>query len=283
MKKELLIIGYGYCAFYLSKVLSKDDWNIYAITRSNQKKIESDVKIISWYDYEKIENIIKKIDLILVCVPPSEGQDPFLKNFSNLFLNKNFSKKWIGYLSSTSVYGDHKGAWVDENTKLLSKSKLGKTRIGVENDWINFSKQNNIDLTIFRLAGIYGPERNPFKNLNDKNYRFVVKKNHIFNRIHVEDIANIIMSYLLFDKKDFIFNLSDGYPSSNFDFVKEASLISNSNLPKMIPYDMANLSPIAKSFFEESKRVSNSKIKKFINYKFLYPNFKTGLRSLVNN
>ena len=283
MKKKIVIVGYGYCAFYLSKVLLKDNWNVYSITRSNQKNTQGNVKFISWYDNKGIENLINQIDLILVCVPPFEGKDPFLEKFSNLFLNKNSSQKWIGYLSSTSVYGDHQGAWVDEYTKLRSNSKLGKTRIDVENDWLCFSKKNNIDLTIFRLAGIYGPERNPFKNLNDENYRCVIKKNHIFNRIHVEDIANIIMNYLLVDKKDLIFNLSDGYPSSNFDFIKEASLISNLKLPIMVPYEMANLSPIAKSFFEESKRVSNSKIKKFIDYTFLYPNFKIGLRSLINN
>ena len=102
-----------------------------------KKKKLSNVKIISWYDCEAIENIVNKIDFILICVPPSEGKDPFLENFSSLFLNKNFSRKWIGYLSSTSVYGDHKGDWVDESTKLLSTSKLGKNRIDVENDWIN--------------------------------------------------------------------------------------------------------------------------------------------------
>ena len=279
MKKKLLIFGYGYCAKYLSKVFLSDNWEVYGITRSAKIRSKKDIKIIFWHDFKKIKLITDEVDKIIVCTPPFMGKDPVLENFSNFFKN-NLNGKWIGYLSSTSVYGNHKGDWVNESSKLKSQSKFGIDRINVEKNWQFFASKANFDLTIFRLSGIYGPNRNPFNKLKDKEFKCIFKENHLFNRIHVEDIALIIRKYISLEIKELVLNLSDDYPSSNYDFVKEASKLLKLKEPDKIPYGSVKMSDSARSFYEESKKVSNDKIKNILSYNFLHPDYFSGLKSI---
>ena len=279
MKKKLLIFGYGYCANYISEVFLKDDWDVYGISRSINSFKKENLEIISWYDLKKIKLITDEVNKIIISTPPFMGKDPVLINFQSYF-KKSLKGKWIGYLSSTSVYGDHKGEWVNENSKLKSESKFGLDRINIEKDWLSFSRKEKFDLTIFRLSGIYGPKRNPFDKVKDREFKCIIKKNHLFNRIHVEDIALIIKKCISLKIKELVFNLSDDLPSTNYDFVKEASNLLNLKAPNTVLYNADNLSQVARSFYEESKKVSNARIKKKLDYEFLYPNYILGLRSI---
>ena len=165
-------------------------------------------------NYEK-SSIKKSIsNTILISVPPCNFIDPVEEKFSKFFSETNKKIRLI-YLSSTGVYGDHKGAWVYENSKLKPKTELGKWRLRAEKNWLSFAKLNNLPISILRLSGIYGPNRSTFDRIQDKSFKIVRSPNLLFSRIHIDDITNIIVTFL--EKKNIngVYNLSDNMPATS--------------------------------------------------------------------
>ena len=280
---NLLCFGYGQVAKNLvSNLLKKKvNLNLTITTREN-----SSIKKSGDFEFENLEfkenafdkKILDKLnecDYILISVPPINSNDLFLKNLAN-HVNENSKIKSILYLSSTSVYGDHSGAWVNEESETKPKTKMGIERLNIENKWIEFSKKKKLPIQIFRIAGIYSEKNNAVSRLQNKQNFLVVKENHFFSRIHVKDISEILYLSLINIKENQIFNLADNKPASSVEVTSYASKLLGCELPTKINFEDLE-DGVLKDFYRDSKKVSNEKVKKELNYKFIYPSYKEGL------
>jgi len=231
------------------------------------------------YDIELIKNL-EKSDYILVSIPPREGTDLVIKNFSNIIENCN--AKWITYLSATSVYGDHKGEWVNEESKTKPITSNGIDRLSAEKLWLSLNLNKKIPLQIFRLAGIYSNESNILARLKSGKAKIVNRKNNFFSRIHVEDIANILFESLSKFKSGEIYNISDDKPSSSEEVTLYGVKLLNMDKPKIIELKDIE-SEMLKNFYKDSKKVSNKKMKSFFEYDLKFPSYIEGLNYIRNN
>jgi len=289
MKKKfkLLCFGFGQVAKYFVNSLIKKKFNFELITTNTSKselKIFNNIKHKSYYfSDEKFDEYLlselKSTNKILISIPPINQEDLVLKMFKNHF--KKNKLDWVTYLSATSVYGDKKGGWVDENTLPTPALQRGINRLNAENNWIKCYQDFKLPIQIFRLSGIYSNEKNIIKRLQQGNIDIVQKKNHFFSRIHVEDIAEILTISLTKFKSGQIYNISDDYPCPNNEVIKYAAHLMKINLPKETePGEIKN--EMLKEFYKDSKRVKNNKMKLFFSYKLRYPTFKEGLNNIRN-
>ena len=282
--KELNIFCFGFgqvAKEFIKKLLyEKYNLNIAITTRQESKIIEFLGQKISNFEFnnDKIDkNIFKKLknfDHILISIPPEHERDLVLKYFSKEILDQNI--KWITYLSATSVYGNHEGKWVDENSKTLPKSKNGVERLAVEKAWLKMYEKNNVPLQIFRLSGIYSNVYNVLERIRSGNASLIRKENQFFSRVHVEDITNLLFLSLNKLKKGEIFNISDDKPASSEEVMKYGAKILNLPEPKEIKLEDIQ-SEMLKAFYKDSKKVSNKKVKEFFNYDFKFPTYVEGL------
>lgn len=286
MQPHLLIFGFGYTAHFLAKKAREINIQVTATTRDQNAlgyNHEFDCELIHFAE-ESIEPALAKATHILISTPPTADLgDPVLANFKHILTKHIKHIQWIGYLSSTSVYGDHQGRWVDELSKPIAPGKQGQLRLSAENAWIAFAEAYQLPLHIFRLAGIYGPERNVLVRLMAGKNDTIVKDDQFFSRIHVEDIVLAILLAMQHPTAGItIYNVADDEPAPSH-VVDEyaASLLHHAPL-KRIPYEMANLSPMAQEFYAHNKRVSNAKLKKAFNLQLTYPTYKEGLAHLLN-
>lgn len=222
------------------------------------------------------EALAKTTHLIISIAPNSEGNDPVL---ALPRLRQSMPKlQWICYLSTVGVYGNHDGHWINETTSCHSILPRNKKRIAVEKDWQCFSKKYHIPLAILRLAGIYGPDRNVFVKLQQGNARRIIRPGQIFNRIHVADIAGAI-KHLADKSQEGIFNICDNEPAPPQDVVTFAAKLMNIVPPTEISFERADLSPMAQSFYNDNKRVSNTLLRKS-GYDLLYPDYREALTNM---
>ena len=279
---NIFFFGFGQVAKEFIKKLISENYklNISITTRQASDKIDFLGQKVSNFEFndEKIDkNIFKEFnnsDHFLISIPPKNQNDLVLKFFSKEFLNQNI--KWVTYLSATSVYGDHMGEWVNEKSETLPKSKNGIERLAVENNWLKFYEEHKIPLQIFRLSGIYSNKNNVLERIKSGNGSIIRKKNQFFSRIHVEDIANLLFISLNKFKKGEVYNVSDDKPASSEDVMKYGAKILNLPEPKEIRLEDIE-SEMLKAFYNESKKVSNKKAKKFFNYEFKFPTYIEGL------
>ena len=210
---NIFCFGFGQVAKNFIKKLSIEKYNINLSTTSRSESSKENFKGINYNSYlfnsEKFDqNLLVKLkeaDHILVSIPPENQEDLVVKNFSK-FLESS-KVKWITYLSATSVYGDHKGEWVNENSKTNPISNKGIARLKAENSWASLEKNNKLPVQIFRLSGIYSNEKNILVRLKSGDVKLINKKDHYFSRIHVDDIANILFKSLSKFKSGEIYNL----------------------------------------------------------------------------
>ena len=188
--------------------------------------------------------------------------------------------KWVGYLSTTGVYGDRGGDWVDEESPLEPNTARGQRRLQAERSWLRLHSDFGLPVHLFRLAGIYGPGRNTLLNVRDGSAKRIIKPGQIFSRIHVEDIAGVLAASIAKPNPGRAYNVCDDEPCPPQEVVEFAANLLGLPLPPEIPFEQAELSPMAKSFYAESKRVSNRRIKTELGYKLVYPNYREGLRAL---
>jgi len=231
------------------------------------------------FDQKLIENL-KFSDHILVSIAPVKGKDIVIKNFQN---NLEKSKtKWITYLSATSVYGNHNGDWVDENSDTKPTSSNGIDRLNAEKSWLNLAEKKSLPIQILRLSGIYSNQNNILVRLKTGNTKIIKKKNQFFSRIHVEDIANILFKSLKNFKTKEIYNISDDNPTSPEELILYGSKLLNIEKPKEVELSTIE-SEMLKNFYKDSKKVNNKKMKEFFNYKLKYPSYIEGLNYICNN
>ena len=278
--KKLLIYGYGYTASYLAETLSTENYLIIGSSRE-EKKFNSDNKKVKFINNSLVNNCLLKDDIthILVSVPPNDLGDIFIQNYRDIII-KNKNIEWIGYLSATNVYGDHNGELVSESSQTKPKTKKGINRLVAEKQWLELISKFNLPIKIFRLAGIYGPNRNIKERLIKGLVKNIFKEGQFFSRIHVEDIANILNLSMNNITKNKIYNLADDF-SCNLNVIIEYLCEKNSlKKPAQISFDDMSSDYKQESFFLENKRVDNSLVKKDLLKNFKYPSFKEGYKNL---
>ena len=285
---NIFCFGFGQVAKNFIDKLILENYNI---TLSSTTRNETKEEIFNGIDYKNFQfnsekydkNILSKLreaDHILVSIPPKEGEDIVIKSFSK-FLESS-KVKWITYLSATSVYGNHKGDWVNENSETKPTSPNGLARLKAENSWLALKISKNLPVQIFRLSGIYSNERNILVRLKLGTAKLINKKNHFFSRIHVEDIASILFKSLSKFKSGEIYNLADDKPSSSEEIMLHGAKILNiKNLKKIEVKEIE--SEMLKNFYKDSKKVSNKKIKKYFSYNLKFPTYVEGLSYIRNN
>jgi nucleoside-diphosphate-sugar epimerase len=278
--KKLLIYGYGYTASYLVETLNTENYLIIGSSRE-EKKFNSDNKKVKFINNSQVNNCLLKDDIthILVSVPPNDLGDIFIQNYREI-ITKNKNIEWIGYLSATNVYGDHNGELVSESSQTKPKTKKGINRLVAEKQWLELISKFNLPIKIFRLAGIYGPNRNIKERLIKGSVKNIFKEGQFFSRIHVEDVANILSLSMNNITKNKIYNLADDF-SCNLNVIIEYLCEKNSLIkPAQIDFDDMSLDYKKESFFLENKRVDNSLVKKDLLKNFKYPSFKEGYKNL---
>lgn len=283
---RMLIFGHGYTAAELTPRLIAQGWTVAGTTRGNPARLAAaGADALIWPgDEAGIRDAIARADAILISVAPDATGDPVIASFGADLLAARPS--WVGYLSSTNVYGNHDGDWVDETTPPNPGVARAQARLHAEQAWQDLSVRAGWPLTIFRLAGIYGPGRGPFEKLRRGTARRIVKPGQIFSRIHVEDIAGAILASLApaGDRSPGtaqVYNLCDDDPAPPEDVIAVAAGMLGLPVPEAEDFASAEMSPMARSFYADSKRVDNARMKADLGYRLRYPDFLTGLAAIL--
>ena len=280
MTKTLLSFGHGYSARALSRILLPQDWRIIGTTRDEDKAVRlmnEGVEPRIWPGADMIP-ALNAATHILISAGPDDAGDPILAQLETEIAARADQFEWVGYLSTTGVYGDHNGDWVDEETPLTPATKRGIARVEAEAAWQAIP---DLPLHIFRLAGIYGPGRGPFAKVRNGTARRIIKQGQVFSRTHVADIARILAASIKKPNIGSIYNVCDNDPAPPEDVIAYAAELLGMPIPAAIDYETADMTPMARSFYAESKKVRNDKIKTELGVELLYPDYKTGLKALL--
>jgi len=280
---RLFCFGYGYSAESLVRRLSPRDV-VAAGTRTSLAEVpEPGVQLVAYKGdaaSADVRRLLAGTTHLLVSIPPDLEGDVVLRQYrEDIAALPDLA--WIGYLSTVGVYGDHKGAWVDEETPTRPTSERSLRRLQAEQSWLGFRSETGRRVEIFRLAGIYGPGRSVIDNLKAGTARRIVKPDQVFNRIHVDDIARVLAAAIDKDTGHRIYNVSDDEPAPPEDVVAYAAELLGLPLPPVLAFEAAGLSGMAASFWAESKRVRNTRIREDLGVELLYPTFREGLRPLA--
>ncbi len=281
MAKSLLSFGHGYSAQALARRLLPLGWTIYGTTRSAEKaeKLRDDGIIPIVFPTEDVAPILSNVSHVLTSVGPTEDGDPVLRDLTEEIAASADRFDWVGYLSTTGVYGDHGGGWVDETTPLTPSTRRGEWRKDAEQAWRAI---DDLPLHIFRLAGIYGPGRGPFSKVRNGTARRIIKDGQVFSRIHVEDIAQTLHASIDHPNPGAAYNLCDDDPAPPQDVIAYAAELLGLPVPPALDFETADMTPMARSFYAESKRVRNDRIKDELGVKLIYPDYRAGLQALLN-
>ncbi len=279
---HLFVFGPGYSASPIMARAMKNGWKVSASHRDASKADALQSMGVTPVPLEPtaLQPALKTSTHILTSVAPGPGGDPILPLITTLADTLD-SLRWVGYLSSTNVYGNHDGGWVDEGTPAAPSLDRGKRRIDAELSWNDFSNKSKSALHIFRLAGIYGPGRNAVRTVLDGRAKRIFKEGQLFSRIHLADIEESVWRAMNSSLPSRIFNLADDAPAPPQDIIEKAALAVGKPVPPLIPFEDADLSPMARSFYEESKRVRNDRVKTDLSFKLKYPSFDSALDDLI--
>lgn len=282
---RVLIFGMGYTARALVEAWP-EDWprDFVVTTRSREKAeaLEREGFTARVFPGDDLGAEVARATHILATAGPSEGHDPVLAKLSDSFAEAAPHIDWVGYLSTTGVYGDHDGGWVDENTPLTPSTARGRARLAAEEEWQALHRDHGLPLHVFRLAGIYGPGRGPFEKVRNGTARRIVKPGQVFSRIHVEDIAQVLIASMRRPNPGAVYNVCDDDPAPPQDVIAHAADLLGLPVPPEVPFEEAELSPMARSFYAESKRVRNDRIKSELGVVLRYPDYRAGLAQLLS-
>ncbi|WP_298982795.1 SDR family oxidoreductase [uncultured Roseibium sp.] len=280
---RLFVFGVGFSSkAFIEETRDQFDW-IGGTTRSVEKAEALKAAGIEPFLFdgttqgEGIAEALATATHVLVSIGPNDAGDPVLNLHGEDVAAGR--PEWIGYLSTVGVYGNHDGDWVNEDTPCKPVSKRSVQRVAAENAWLEFAGSNDCPVQVFRLSGIYGPGRNAFENFRKGKARRLVKAGQVFNRIHVSDIAGAV-SLAMANPVTRIYNVTDDEPAPPQDVVTFAAELLGVEPPPEIPFETADLTPMARSFYGENKRVSNQRIKDELGYSFRFPNYRVALRDL---
>lgn len=279
--KHMLFFGFGLSAKTLAAHLDKAQWRVTGTSRSEAGAASIRALGFDGVVFDRLNGIPESVTHIISSVPPDATGDPVLQSFGHDLAAKASQIKWAAYLSTTGVYGDHAGAWTDESTPLTPNTERGERRLQAELAWRKLHEENGLPLHIFRLAGIYGPGRNQLLSVRDGTAKRIIKPGQVFSRIHAEDIAGILLASMAKPSPGSAYNMADDEPCPPQDVVEYAARLLGKPVPPDTPFAEAQLSAMARSFYADSKRVSNAKIKTELGYRFRFANFRDGLAALL--
>ena len=274
--RHLLCFGLGYSARVLAVRLSDIGWRV---TGTSRNPTEPDC-----LRFERAQPLTPEafagVTHILVSIPPDQSGDPTLDLHGD-DIAAIPGLAWLGYLSTTGVYGDRAGGWVDERAELRRSGPRGRRRVAAEAGWQGLRRRRGVPVHIFRLAGIYGPGRSPFEALRAGTAKRIDKPGQVFSRIHVEDLASVLIASIARSRPGAIYNVCDDEPAASEAVIAHAAGLLGLPAPPLVPFDDAELSPMAKSFYDDNKRVSNALIKEEIGVTLRYPNYRAGLAAIL--
>ena len=276
MNKTLLSIGHGFSARALGRRLIADGWRVIGTTRSNDKADALRAEGVEPLIWPGNPLPIDAATHLLTSVAPTAEGDPVLNEASDA-LRAASHLEWVGYLSTTGVFGDRGGDWVDEASPLTPSTTRGQARVDAEAAWAALG----LPLHIFRLAGIYGPGRGPFTKVKSGKARRIIKEGQVFSRTHVDDIAQVVAASIARPNPGAAYNVCDDDPAPPQDVIAHAAELLGLPIPQAVAFEDADMSPMARSFYAESKRVRNDRIKDELGVKLLYPNYRSGLAAVL--
>lgn len=273
---SLMCFGYGYTAKYLAKHISGPKWQVFGTNRTPETKFDPDnknVQLLQWPD--KAFPVEKPPSAALISVPPTTQGCPVFAEFSKV---KDYfgPQTWIGFLSSTGIYGDLGGSWAFEETPIKPLSEEAKNRAIAEKQW------QDIGAHIFRLPGIYGPGRSTFDRIRSGRSRRIIKEGQIFSRAHVEDIADILARSIARPNPGRIYNVADDKPCSPQELIEHGAKLLNVPPPPKVAFEDAGLPLKAQRFYSECKRISNARVKSELGWLPKYPNYMVGLKAVLH-
>ena len=284
---HLLCFGLGYSARRLARRLLRRGWRISGTARSEaavSRLVTEGFDGIVFDGSAKIEGfaaLASDVTHVLLSVPPGADGDPVFARHGDDIAALAPQLAWVGYLSTTGVYGDRQGGWVDESSDLLPATERGRRRVAAEASWQGLHASAGLPLHVFRLAGIYGPGSNQLVSLLNGKSRRVVKPGQVFSRIHVDDIANILQASLEKPNPGQIYNVCDDEAAPPQEVVALAADLLKRPAPPEVAFEDADMSPMGRSFYAESKRVSNDRIKQELGVELAYPTYREGLAALL--
>ncbi len=286
-KPDWFIFGAGFSGLEIGRLVSAQGIAVAGTTRSDAKFARLEKAGFEPHVFDGLtlgDALLKRLGRathLLMSIGPDEGGDPLVPVHADLLKRHVPNLQWIGYLSTVGVYGDHDGGWVDETTQCKPVSRRSIDRLEAEKAWEAFAQDLGVPLAILRLSGIYGPGRNTFRNLADGSAKRIIKPGQVFNRIHVADIARAALN-LGGSRAGGLFNITDNEPAPPQDVVTYAANLMGIAPPQEIAYDDAAMSPMARSFYGEVKKVSNAKIRE-TGFAFDYPDYRTALTAMWKN
>ncbi len=286
MKPRLFCFGYGFSASVLAAGLSAKGWAVAGTTRSPDKLARLADEGIEAFLFDRdrpLENpaaALAGTTHLLISAPPDSRGDPVLDQHAADILACD-GIEWLGYLSTTGVYGDRGGDWVDEDSALEPTGPRGARRLAAERGWLALWRDHGLPVHLFRLAGIYGPGRNALETVRRGRAQRIDKPGQVFSRIHVEDIARVLEASLGAPNPGRAYNLCDDDPAPPEAVIAHACELLGVDPPPLVPFGAAELSDMARSFYRDNKRVSNARIKAELGVSLAYPDYKTGLKALL--
>jgi len=281
----LLSFGHGYSAQVLARRLLAKGWRVIGTTRSGEKAEAiraTGAEAVVW-PVAKCGPLLDLATHILVSAGPDagSGDDPVLMQCAGALSARGDQFDWVGYLSTTGVYGDRGGDQVDEASDCTPATERGNRRLAAEREWLGTWHETGLPVHIFRLAGIYGPGRGPFAKVRAGTARRIVKPGQVFSRIHAEDIATVLEASIVRPHPGAIYNVCDDEAAPPEDVIAHAAELLGLPVPPAEPFEAAEMTPMARSFYAESKRVSNTRIKSELGVELAYPTYREGLAALL--
>ena len=284
---RLFVFGLGFSACRLAADLMQLNWSVSGTCRSPEKAEQlrnEGFTIHQFGDDEPLADaatVLADCTHILLSIPPGEQGDPVFRHHAQNIAQLP-SLQWLGYLSTTGVYGDHQGRWIDESTPVNPGSARSQRRVDAENAWLSLHTKHNVPTHIFRLPGIYGPGRSAIDAIRQGRTQRIDKPGQVFCRIHIDDIAQGLAASMKNPARGSIYNLVDDEPAAPQDITTFAAEIMGMDLPPPIPFEEADLSPMGRSFYAECKRVRNAKMKEELGVALKHPTYRDGLQAVLS-
>jgi nucleoside-diphosphate-sugar epimerase len=279
---HLFCFGLGYSALALSEALLQQGWRVSGTCRTAEKAEKLKARGINAHLFDRnqpvadLEQLLPAVTHLLSSVPPDAAGDPVI-DCHGVVLRQQRHFAWSGYLSTTGVYGDRQGGWVDEDSDLTPSGERGNRRLAAEQHWL----QLNPAAHLFRLAGIYGPGSSAIDTVREGRARNILKPGQVFSRIHVADIVQVVLASIAHPHPGRAYNVCDDDAAPPADVVLYACDLLGVAPPPPVPFEQAELSPMARSFYDDNKRVRNDRIKQELGVKLIYPDYRQGLKAIL--
>ena len=282
---KLFAFGFGYSADALARRLGAEG-RVAATCRTQVRRAELGARNIDAHIFDgsaavaNATGVLAGTTHLLSSIPAEDAGDPVLACHGD-DIARLTTLKWVGYLSTTGVYGDRDGGWVDEESVLRPTGERGRRRVAAEAGWLDLWHRHGVPVHVFRLAGIYGPGRSAFDSLRSGRAQRIDKPGQVFSRIHVEDIAAVLVASMARPNPGAIYNVCDDDPAAPAAVIEYAARLLGMAPPPLVPFDQAKLSDMARSFYADNKRVKNERIKRELGITLAYPGYREGLADIL--